>query len=99
MSVERQPREEDLVPVHEVPDEATATMLRDFLEGQGIEAAIVSAQIPWFGTIEAARKGYWGRIAVLEHEAERARGLIADFLAARPEPDTSTPFEGQQGDR
>jgi hypothetical protein len=96
---ERKAGEEELVTVHHVPDEATATMLRDFLEGQGIEAAIISAQIPWLGTIETARKGYWGRIAVLEHEAERARELIADFLAARPEPDASTPFEGQQGDR
>lgn len=99
MSVERRPREEEFVSIHQVPDEATGTMLRDFLEGQGVEAVIVSVQIPWFGTIEAARKGYWGHIDVLEHEAERARGLIADFLAARPEPDSATPFEGQQGDR
>src|SRR5262249_26048852 len=53
-------RDERLVSVCEVPDEATATMLRDFLKTQGIEATAISAQIPWFGTIETARKGFWG---------------------------------------
>lgn len=99
MSAEQERREEDFVPVHQVPDEATATMLRDFLEGQGIRAAVVSAQIPWLGTIEAMRKGYWGRIEVLEHDAKQARALIADFYAARPEPDASIQPEEPEGGR
>ena len=97
MSQEKAPREENLVSIFGVPDEATATMLRDFLVEQGIEATTVSSQIPWFGTIEAARKGYWGRIAVLERDAARARALIEDFYAARPETDAAPPA-GENGE-
>ncbi len=91
MSKEKAPREESLVSIFGVPDEAAATVLIDFLAQQGIEATTVSAQIPWFGTIEAARKGYWGRIAVLENDAARALALIEDFYAGRPEADAPPP--------
>ncbi len=83
--VEQDSGDEESVSVFQAPDEATATMLHDFLEGQGVHSRIVSVQIPWLGTIEAFRKGYWGRIEVLEHDAERARRLIEDFFAAEPE--------------
>jgi len=91
MTQEPASRDERLVPVEEVPDEATATMLCDFLKDQGIEATAVSAQMPWFGTIETARTGYWGRIEVLEHEAERARDLIRDFYKGKPESESGPP--------
>ena len=91
MNQEKGSRDENLVSIFGVPDEATATMLRDFLAGQGIEATTVSSQIPWFGTIEAARKGHWGRIAVLESDAARARALIEDFYAAHLETDDPSP--------
>ena len=73
MTLEPSSGDEDLVPVHPVPDEATATMLHDFLEAQGIHTAVVSAQIPWLGTIESVRRGYWGQIEVMEHDAARAK--------------------------
>ena len=98
MSEEKAPREENLVAIFGVPDEAAATMLRDFLAEQGIESTAVSGQIPWFGTIVAAQKGYWGRIAVMEHDAVRARALIEDFYAGRPEPDAASP-ESEDGER
>jgi hypothetical protein len=79
--------EESLVSVRDVPDEATATMLRDFLRGQGIEANAVSAQIPWLSTIETLHHGYWGHVQVLGKDADRARALIEDFLNATPESD------------
>jgi hypothetical protein len=93
MSQQGAPSEDRLVSIFGVPDEATATLLLDFLKGQGIESTLVSAQIPWFGTIEAARKGYWGRIAVLEGDAARARALIEDFYAGRPEVDSDAPSD------
>ena len=77
---------ERLVPVRRVPDEATATLLCDLLRDHGIEATAVSSQMPWFGTIEAARRG-WGAVEVLERDADRAKELIGDFYAASPEPD------------
>jgi len=86
---------EHLVSVREAPDESTATMLRDFLQGQGIEAAAVPVQIPWFGTIETVRHGYWGRVEVLERDAQRARELIEDFFAAVPEMESPPGPEGE----
>ena len=78
---------ERLVVVRRVPDEATATLLCDLLRDNGIEATAVSSQMPWFGTIETARRGYWGSVEVLGRDADRAKQLIADFFAASPEVD------------
>jgi len=77
--------DEPLVVVREVPDESTATLLRDFLIAQGIEAVAVPVQIPWFSTLESLHHGYWGRVEVLGRDAERARALIEEYLAASPE--------------
>jgi len=76
---------EPLVSVREVPDEQTATMLCDFLRSQGIEAAVEPVQIPWLSTLETLHHGFWGRIEVLGKDADRARSLIDDYLAATPE--------------
>ena len=39
-----------------------------------------------------------GKVEVLEHDAGRARALIEDFYAARPEHDASTPpSDGEDG--
>ena len=77
--------EESLVRVADVWDEAAATLLCDFLNEQGIRATAVSSQLPAFGLIERAGSGHWGYIEVLENDAERAKALIRDFYAARPE--------------
>ncbi len=86
---ERVPEEglarEPMVSVREVSDEQIATMLCDFLKSQGIDAAAVPVQIPWFSTVETLHHGYWGKIEVLGKDAERAAKLIDDFLAATPE--------------
>ena len=78
---------ESLVSVRDVPDEATATLLTDFLRSQGIEAAPVPVQIPWLSTVETQHHGYWGHVQVLSKDADRARALIEDYLNARPETD------------
>src|SRR5207249_10331532 len=53
---------ERLVSIRNVPDEATATLLRDFLRSQGIEANAVPVQMPWLSTLETLHYGSWGRI-------------------------------------
>jgi len=85
--------DEPLVVVREVQDESTATLLRDFLMAQGIEAVAVPVQIPWFSTLESLHHGYWGRVEVLGKDADRARALIEEYLAATPEqgPGEETP--------
>lgn len=81
--------EEELVSVREVQDEATATLLADFLRSHGIEASVVSAQMPWLSTIETLHQGYWGKVEVLGKDADRARALIEDFLNATPQPESN----------
>jgi hypothetical protein len=83
-------RREDLVSVWNAPDEAAATAVRDFLLAQGIEAAAVPVQIAWLGGVETLHHGYWGKVEVLSHDAERARALVEDFLSGEPEADTET---------
>ena len=89
-SAEEREREEldrePLVSVREVPDEATAMMLCDFLKSQGIEAAAEPVQISWLSTVETMHHGYWGRVEVLGKDAARARALIEEYLAASPSP-------------
>jgi|SRR6267378_2685099 len=84
---------ESLVSVREVPDEPTATLLCDFLKSQGIEAMSVPVQISWFSTLETLHHGFWGRVEVLGKDADRARALIEEYLAATPEqgPGEETP--------
>lgn len=76
---------ESLVSVREVPDEPTATLLCDFLKAQGIEATAAPVQISWFSNLQTLQHGYWGRVEVLGKDAERARALIEEYLAATPE--------------
>jgi hypothetical protein len=77
--------DERLVSVRRVPDETTATLLCDFLKTNGVTATAVAMQIPWLPGVETFRQGYWGHVEVLEHDADRARALIADFYEAEPQ--------------
>ncbi|HYQ88446.1 MAG TPA: hypothetical protein VEU09_02340 [Candidatus Binatia bacterium] len=77
--------QETLVSVREVPDEATATLLCDFLRSQGIEATAAPVQMAWFSTLETLHHGYWGRVEVLGKDAARARALVEEYLAGTPE--------------
>ena len=78
-----------LVSVRRVDDEATGLMLAEFLRDQGIEATIHTVRMPWLGGVERMQRGFWGHVEVLEREADRARSLLDDFDAARPEQGSS----------
>jgi len=80
--------QETLVSVRDVPDEAAATLLCDFLKSQGIEATATPVQMSWFGSLETLHHGYWGHVEVLSKDAARARGLVEEYLAATPEKGT-----------
>lgn len=75
-----------LVSVRRVDDEATGLMLAEFLKDQGIEAIVHTVRMPWLGGVELMQRGFWGHVEVLEREADRARSLLDEFYAARPEP-------------
>jgi hypothetical protein len=84
---EREPSETDerLVSVRRVDDEATGLMLAEFLRDQGIEANVHTVRMPWLGGVDQMSRGFWGHVEVLEKDAARARALLEDFAAARPE--------------
>jgi hypothetical protein len=83
-------RSEELVGVWNAPDEAAGVAVAAFLREQGIEATAVPVQIAWFADLQTLHHGYWGKVEVMAHDAERARALVEDFLKAVPEeaPDT-----------
>lgn len=79
---------EDLVRVHEVPDEATGTMLTDFLREQGVDATLQPVEISMLPGVESVGHGYWGTIEVLERDQDRARTLIREYLSSKPRSTT-----------
>jgi hypothetical protein len=82
---------ERLVRVHDVPDEATGTMLVDFLREQGIDAALAPVEISMLPGVESVGHGYWGYVEVLERDASEARERITEYLASAPAGSGSGP--------
>lgn len=74
-----------LVPIQDVPDETSGTLLAEFLRGEGIQAALQPVEISMLPGVESASHGYWGRVEVLERDVPRARTLIREFMAQKPD--------------
>lgn len=71
------------VVVHRVPDAAAGALLSGVLEHHGIRAVLRSATLPGYGTVRRDwSTSAWGEILVPPEEADEARELIADYLAA-----------------
>ena len=69
--------------VHRVPDAAAGALLGGMLEHHGIHAILRSATLPGYGAVRRDwRTSAWGEILVPPEEADEARELIADYLAA-----------------
>lgn len=79
---------EELVRVHDAPDEATGTMLADLLREQGIDATLKPVEISMLPGVESVGHGYWGTIEVLERDEDRARNLIREYLSSKPRSTT-----------
>jgi hypothetical protein len=90
---------EELVPIHDVPDEATGTMLADFLRENGVDAALRPIEISMLPGVESVGHGFWGQIEVLERDKIRARAMIHDFLSSRTRSTTRRhpPESGPEG--
>jgi glutathione synthase/RimK-type ligase-like ATP-grasp enzyme len=73
-------QESELVEVFVAPDELMATMVKDMLESEGIDAAIRCDQIVWYDSIAKASRGYWGKVFVRSEDEDRAKELVAEFL-------------------
>lgn len=72
------------VVVHRVPDEISGVLLRGVLESQGIPAILRSAQVAGYGL--SLKRDWttiaWGELLVAAGQAEEARGILAEYLAA-----------------
>src|SRR5262249_13853110 len=69
--------------VHRVPDAASGALLCGVLEGEGIRTVLRPATLPGYGTVRRDwSTTHWGEILVSSADADEARGIIADYLAA-----------------
>jgi len=69
--------------VHRVPDAAAGSLLVGMLRHHGVEAVLRSTTLPGYGTVRRDWSTVeWGEILVPPIEADEARALIADYLAA-----------------
>ena len=83
-----------VVTVFKAEDEVQCRMIAALLEQDGIEYLIKSNQVPMFDGVMTKLRGFWGSLQVLESDAEGAKRLIADFLAAQPiEEEQDSPNE------
>lgn len=71
------------VVVHKVPDAAAGALLAGLLEHHGVRVRLRSATLPGYGDI---RRDWgttaWGELLVSPEDADEAREIIADYLAA-----------------
>lgn len=71
------------VVVHKVPDAAAGALLAGLLEHHGLRVVLRSATLPGYGDV---RRDWgttaWGELLVPSGEADEAREVIADYLAA-----------------
>ena len=69
--------------VHRVMDAASGALLCGVLEHHGIATVLRSAMLPGYGSVRRDwSTSAWGEILVPQSDAEEARLLIADYLAA-----------------
>ena len=69
--------------VHRVPDAAAGALLCGVLEHAGLHAILRSAMLPGYGTVRRDwSTSAWGEILVPSSEADEARALIGEYLAA-----------------
>ena len=71
------------VVVHRVPDAAAGALLAGLLEHHGLRVHLRSATLPGYGDVRRDwGTSAWGELLVRPEEADEAREVIADYLAA-----------------
>jgi hypothetical protein len=68
---------EDTTVVFRARSEPEAVRVTDALREAGIEARVVSQQVPWYDGVLVLGQGYWGEIMVFEKDREAAAKIIA----------------------
>jgi hypothetical protein len=75
-----------LVSVRELEGPADEAFVRAMLDEAGFDYQVVTHKDDAFGPLVAGNKGY-GSVLVPEEDADEARELIREALAAEPVPD------------
>jgi hypothetical protein len=71
------------VVVHRVPDPAAGALLAGVLEHHGLHAFLRSTTVPGYGEMRRDwATSAWGELLVTPAEADEAREVIAEYLAA-----------------
>jgi hypothetical protein len=71
------------VVVHRVPDATAGALLAGLLENNDIPVHLRNATLPGYGDVRRDwGTSAWGELMVQPEQAEEARQLIADYLAA-----------------
>ena len=78
--------DESLVSVKELEGPADEAFVRAMLDEAGFDYQIVTHQDDAFGPLVARSRGY-GSVMVPESDADEARELLRDVMAAKPVPD------------
>ena len=77
---------EELVPIHKAGSAWEGNMIVDYLRENGIEATLESppSVAPLDVAEELSGSSRVDGILVFQHDADRARALVKEFLAQRP---------------
>lgn len=70
---------DELVVVYRAPDEYTATLVKNLLEGENISVVLRSHQVAWMDGVMKMGEGYWGDVMVAQEHAEDSVRLIAEY--------------------
>ena len=71
------------VVVHRVPDAAAGALLAGLLEHHGLRVHLRSATLPGYGDVRRDwGTSAWGELLVRPEDADEAREVISDYLAA-----------------
>jgi hypothetical protein len=68
---------EDTAVVFRAGSEPEALRVADALREAGIDAQVVSQQVPWYNGVLVVGQGFWGDIMVFEKDREEATAVIA----------------------
>jgi hypothetical protein len=68
---------EDTAVVFRAASEPEALRVADALREAGIDAQVVSQQVPWYNGVLVVGQGFWGDIMVFEKDREEAARVIA----------------------
>jgi hypothetical protein len=71
------------VVIHRVPDATSGALLAGVLENHGLRVHLRSATLPAYGDVRRDwGTSAWGELLVAPEDAEEAREVIAEYLAA-----------------